>query len=124
MPAAVAARSDDDLLDTNVGRTFRLELDPIAVQLNLVGEVRSDESLRRPEMEPYGSESDSRDRSDDRNPDDRSTPLLPRDAARSSRFRRLIAALGQCSRMSPERSSCSVGVGPIQKQVGWDGLIL
>ena len=76
MPAAVAARIEDDHLDADVGRAFRLELDPVAVQLDVVGDVRGDES-RRMETNPCGPESDGRPRSDRRNSDDRETQLLP-----------------------------------------------
>src|SRR2546423_651728 len=45
MPAAVAARIDVDPLDADVGRIFSLELDPVAVNLDIVGDVRGDEIL-------------------------------------------------------------------------------
>ena len=59
MPAAVTARSDLDLLDADIGRTFRLELDPIAIRLDLVHQVPGDESRGR-ETNTHGCESDGR----------------------------------------------------------------
>src|SRR6266511_4319076 len=59
------------------GRTLRLELDPVAVPLDVVVQVPGDES-RRCETNPRRCESDGRERCNDRNSDDRGTQLLPR----------------------------------------------
>jgi hypothetical protein len=77
MPAAVAARIDDDPLDADVDRAFRLELDPVAVQLDVAWDVPGDEALRV-KTNPWGPESDGRPRSDHRNSDDREAQLLLR----------------------------------------------
>src|SRR6266511_5111474 len=77
MPPAIAARRDVDPLDADVGRIFRLELDPVAVPLDVVVQVPGDES-RRCETNPRRCESDGCERCDQCNSDDRATQLLPR----------------------------------------------
>src|SRR6266545_947712 len=81
MPAAVTTSTDDDFLDADVGRTFRLELDAVAVQLDRVVKVRGDEDFRPRDSEQVrrvGSESHGRERSDHRNSDGRGSPPLLR----------------------------------------------
>src|ERR1700716_2789905 len=76
MPAAEAARRDLDPLDADVGPIFRLELDPVAIQLHVVVQVPGDE-IRRDETDPRRAESDARKRSEDCSSDDRGAQLLP-----------------------------------------------
>src|SRR5215216_7915572 len=76
MPTATAARSEDELLDTDVGRIFRLELDPVAVDMDRFVEVRSDEGRRR-DVRRRRSESHGCERSDHHNSDGRGNPFLP-----------------------------------------------
>jgi hypothetical protein len=83
MPAAGATRGDDDFLDADIGRVFRLELDPVAVHLGVVGEVRGDESRRR-EIRRQGCDSDSRERSDHDNAGGAATHLFLERNARIS----------------------------------------
>jgi len=77
MPAAVAARADDDVLDADVRRIFGLEFDPIAVLLDIIDEGPGDETRRR-EASPHRSESDGSERRDHRNSGERRAPLLLR----------------------------------------------
>ena len=77
MPAVAAIRREDELLDADVGRILRLELDPVAVQMDRVGEVRRDE-VRRRDSGPRLSESYGRERSDHRHADGGGSPLLLR----------------------------------------------
>src|SRR5439155_14985679 len=76
MPAAEAARRDIDPLDADVGPIFRLELDPVAIPLQVVVQVPGGE-CRRDETDPRRAESDARKRSEDCSSDDRGTQLLP-----------------------------------------------
>src|SRR3954463_2613007 len=79
IPAAVATWSERDRLDTNVGRTLGLELDPVAVQLDGLVVVRLRDEKRRHPSGTGRSESHGRDGSDDRNTGGRNdqTPLVP-----------------------------------------------
>src|SRR6476661_7976265 len=61
MPAAGAARTEHDCRDTDDGRIFRLQLDPVAVQLDLLVQVRRNERRRR-EVKRRRSESDGCER--------------------------------------------------------------
>src|SRR3954466_4928782 len=54
MPSAVAPRTDDDLLDADVGRILRLELDAVAVLVQRVVEIRGDVGLG-PRYSEHGS---------------------------------------------------------------------
>src|SRR5204863_644567 len=78
IPAAVAAWIEGDRLDTNVGRTLGLELDPVAVQLDGLVAVRLRDEKRRHPSGTGRSESHGRDGSDHRNTDGRNdqTPLV------------------------------------------------
>src|SRR5512132_2512779 len=76
MPAAAAARTEYVLLDSDVGRTFRLELDPVAVLMNCLVQVPGDERWLPHESERrVGCESHGRERSHHQNPDSRGSPL-------------------------------------------------
>src|SRR3954467_4173793 len=78
MPSAVAPRTDDDFLDTDVGRILRLELDPVAVLVQRVVEIRGDVSLgpRYSEHGSRGTESHRGEHPDRRSSDGRRNPLL------------------------------------------------
>src|SRR5262249_20343366 len=76
-PTARAARADDDLLDADDGRIFRLTLDPVGVHLDAVIEVSGGENRRR-ESRRRRCESNSCEHSDHHNSDGRGTPSLPR----------------------------------------------
>src|SRR6266508_6775385 len=74
MPATAAIRIEDELLDADVGQILRLELNPVAVQLDRVVEVRCDE-VRRRDAGPRLSESNGRERSHHHNSASRGSPL-------------------------------------------------
>src|SRR3954451_20301 len=79
IPAAVAAWSERDRLDTNVGRTLGLKLDPVAVQLDGLVVVRLRDEKRRHPSGTGRSESYGRDGSGycDTDGGDDETPVVP-----------------------------------------------
>src|SRR5437660_9353060 len=77
MPATEPACSDIDLLSAEEGRIFRLELDPVAVDLGgLVEMADGDRRLRKPRSQR--GESHTCERSDHHNSYSCGEPLLPR----------------------------------------------
>src|SRR3954466_8907473 len=77
MPSAVAPRTDDDLLDADVGRILRLELDAVAVLVQRVVEIRGDVVLgpRYSKHGSRGTESHRGEHSDRRSSNGRRDPL-------------------------------------------------
>jgi hypothetical protein len=76
MPAGVAARSEVELLDPDVGRIFGLELDPVAVGLDCMIEVCRGKSRRRSSRTGRSLSNGRDNRCDHRDSEHRSSPLV------------------------------------------------
>src|SRR5437867_12267544 len=107
MPPTEAARRDVDPLDADVGRILRLELDPVAVPLDVVVQVRGGE-IRRGETDPRRSESDGRKSAEDCNSEDRGMQLPRTKYAHSSTSSLIRSCVFECVTL---QCACSTDTG-------------
>src|SRR5688572_25895527 len=114
MPAGEGASTEDEFLNADVGRVFRLELDPVAVEVDRLVEVRRRDQILRRDSGPGQSVSHGHEGSDHRNSGNGSNDMYASDLHRRYSFRdvqksRGVTRFRPAALKSPRGPSRSVG---------------